>query len=228
MDNRDNYDFFYKIILAGDSFVGKTNLLKRNLKNEFDINSSKTVGVEFSTMRFDIKGHSIKAQIWDISGQETHKSIIAAIFEGAKGIIAVYDITEKRSLESIDKWVNEAKEYGGNKLSILCIGNKCDLENKRQITKEEGEEKARKIGALFFETSALTGENINKAFETMINEIYEKENKDSSQKEEKLVGYKLETKKEKSNQLLKMKIRKIFLVGLKKTKKMMKKKKMEK
>lgn len=121
MDNR--YDFLYKIVLVGDSFVGKTNLINRNLKNKFYINSSRTVGVEFGSKLFDIKGHSIKAQIWDISGEEIKR----AYFEGANGIFVVYDITEKSSFESIDKWVNEAKEYGGNELTILCIGNKCDV-----------------------------------------------------------------------------------------------------
>ena len=133
----NTYDFIYKIVLVGDSFVGKTNIMNRNVKNEFDINSSRTVGIEFGIKLFDIKGHSIKAQIWDTSGQPTFKSITSSYYKAAKAIIVVYDITEKSSFESIDKWVNEAKNYGGNELTILCIGNKCDLENKRKLLKKK-------------------------------------------------------------------------------------------
>ena len=170
----DNYEMMFKVVLVGDSFVGKTNILSKYLKNEFHEDSKATVGVEFGSKEFNIEGHSIKAQIWDTAGQERYKAITSAYYKGAKGAFVVYDITRKSSYESIDKWVNDLKATADKKLTIVIIGNKCDLEDQRQVTKELGQEKASKLEVAFLETSASSGENLEKAFEMMVNEIYKK------------------------------------------------------
>ena len=173
-DEEENYEMMFKVVLVGDSFVGKTNIMSKYLKNEFHEDSKATVGVEFGSKQFKIEGHTIKAQIWDTAGQERYKAITSAYYKGAKGAFVVYDITRKGSFESIEKWVNDLTSTADKKLTIVVIGNKCDLEDQRQITKEQGEEKANKLEVAFLETSAFSGENLDKAFEMMINEIYKK------------------------------------------------------
>ena len=170
----DNYEMMFKVVLVGDSFVGKTNIMSKYLKNEFHEDSKATVGVEFGSKQFNIEGHSIKAQIWDTAGQERYKAITSAYYKGAKGAFVVYDITRKGSFDSVDKWVSDLKAAADKKLTIVVIGNKCDLEDQRQISKEQGEEKAGKLEVAFLETSAYSGENLDKAFEMMMNEIYKK------------------------------------------------------
>ena len=174
MADEDNYEMMFKVVLVGDSFVGKTNIMNKYLKDEFHEDSKATVGVEFGSKQFTIEGHSIKAQIWDTAGQERYKAITSAYYKGAKGAFVVYDITRKSSFESIDKWVNDLTAAADKKITIVVIGNKSDLEDQRQIPKEKGEEKAAKLEVAFLETSAFSGENLDKAFELMINEIYKK------------------------------------------------------
>jgi small GTP-binding protein len=170
----DNYEMMFKVVLVGDSFVGKTNIMSKYLKNIFQADSKATVGVEFGSKQFNIEGHSINAQIWDTAGQERYKAITSAYYKGAKGAFVVYDITRKESFESIDKWVSDLKASADKKLTVVIIGNKSDLEDQRQVTKEQGQEKANQLEVAFMETSALSGDNLDKAFDMMINEVYKK------------------------------------------------------
>ena len=170
----ENYEMMFKVVLVGDSFVGKTNIMSKYLKNEFHDDSKATVGVEFGSKQFNIEGHTIKAQIWDTAGQERYKAITSAYYKGAKGAFIVYDITRKNSFESVEKWVSDVTAVADKKITIVLIGNKSDLEDQRQVTKEQGEEKSGKLEIAFLETSAFSGENLDKAFEMMINEVYKK------------------------------------------------------
>jgi len=170
----ENYEMMFKVVLVGDSFVGKTNIMSKYLKNEFHDDSKATVGVEFGSKQFNIEGHTIKAQIWDTAGQERYKAITSAYYKGAKGAFIVYDITRKNSFESVEKWVSDVTAVADKKITIVLIGNKSDLEDQRQVTKEQGEEKSSKLEIAFLETSAFSGENLDKAFEMMINEVYKK------------------------------------------------------
>ena len=174
MAEDENYEMMFKVVLVGDSFVGKTNIMSKYIKNEFHEDSKATVGVEFGSKQFTVEGHSIKAQIWDTAGQERYKAITSAYYKGAKGAFIVYDITRKQSFDSVEKWVNDVTAVADKKITIILIGNKCDLEDQRQITKEQGEEKANKLEIAFLETSALSGENLDKAFDKMMNEVYKK------------------------------------------------------
>ena len=174
MAEEENYEMMFKVVLVGDSFVGKTNIMSKYIKNEFHEDSKATVGVEFGSKQFTVEGHSIKAQIWDTAGQERYKAITSAYYKGAKGAFIVYDITRKQSFESVEKWVNDVTAVADKKITIILIGNKSDLEDQRQVTKEQGEEKANKLELAFLETSALSGENLDKAFDMMMNEVYKK------------------------------------------------------
>ena len=170
----DNYEVMFKVVLVGDSSVGKTNIMSKYLKNEFHEDSKATVGVEFGSKQFTVEGHQVKAQIWDTAGQERYKAITSAYYKGAKGAFVVYDITRKQSFDSVDRWVNDIKAAADKNLTIIIIGNKCDLEDQRQVNKEQGEEKAKSYEVAFMETSALSGENLDKAFDKMINEVFKK------------------------------------------------------
>ena len=140
--SEEDYDMIFKVVLIGDSGVGKTNLLSRYLKNEFSFDSKTTVGVEFGAKKLEIDGVKIKAQIWDTAGQERFRSITNAYYKGAKGALLVYDVTRRETFENINKWVPELKQTGDKDVTIILVGNKTDLENERQVSTEEGNKKA--------------------------------------------------------------------------------------
>jgi len=180
----DDYDYLFKLIIIGDSYVGKTNIMSQDIKKEFNENSKSTIGVEFGNKIIKIDDKIIKAQIWDTAGQERYKSITSAYYKGAKGAFIVYDITSKTTFNSVDKWIQDLNLYGDKNLTLLLIGNKSDLEEKRQIKKEDGEEKAKSFGLGFIETSACTGENIDKAFDILLKEVCNKYHVEISNNEE--------------------------------------------
>ena len=179
----EEYEMMVKIVLIGDSTVGKTNIMSKYLKGQFMESSKATIGVEFHSKIFNHEGHKINAQMWDTAGQEKYKSISASYFKGSKGAFIVYDITKKDTFDSIEKWLNEHKLNGDPGIVTFIIGNKNDLEEFRQVSKEEGEEKAKSFQCGFLETSALSGDNIDLAFELMIGQIYDKYSKSSNNEE---------------------------------------------
>ena len=200
MADEENYDVLFKIVLIGDSFVGKTNIMSKYLMNEFHEDSKATVGVEFGAKKFDIEGKSVKAQIWDTAGQERYKSITTTYYKGAKGALIVYDITRKETFDSVDRWISEVLNSGDKNMTMLLIGNKCDLDNQRQVTKEQGEEKAKAFKVAFLETSASSGENLDVAFEMIMKEVYSKcknELDEEDRMEEMQIGKEIDLTKEK-------------------------------
>ena len=170
---KESYEFLFKLILIGDSSVGKSNILLQYLKGRFDANSKATVGVEFGTKNIEINNKKIKIQIWDTAGQERYRSITSAYYRGAKGAFIVYDITRKETFDNIDKWVADLKNNGDDNISIVLIGNKSDLDERREVSKEEGVQKSEEFKTAFMETSALNGDNIDKAFDELIEQIYQ-------------------------------------------------------
>ena len=161
--NDDNYDLILKLVIIGDSGVGKTNILSRYNNNEFSLITQPTVGVEFGNKIIKKENKSIKLQIWDTAGQERYKAITNAFYKGSKGAFVVYDITRKESFINIDKWIGELKTNGSDDILIVLVGNKTDLEDKREVLTEEVEKKAKQYGIAFCETSALNGQNIEHA-----------------------------------------------------------------
>jgi len=140
--SEEDVDMVFKVVLVGDSGVGKSNILSRYLTDEFTIDSKSTVGVEFGAKKLKVNNLTVKAQIWDTAGQERYKSITNAYYKGAKGALLVYDITNKESFTNTTRWISELKLNGDKDVTIILIGNKCDLEDKRQVTKDEGNNQA--------------------------------------------------------------------------------------
>ena len=183
MADEEDYEMMAKVILIGDSSVGKTNIMSKYLKDQFMEFSKSTIGVEFSSKTFNVQGHKIKAQIWDTAGQEKYRSMTSTYYKGSKGAFVIYDITRKETFESVDKWINDLKLNGDPNIIVFIIGNKNDLEESREVTKDEGEEKGLSFQCGFLETSALSGDNIDEAFDLMITEIFGRYKKDIKDEE---------------------------------------------
>jgi Ras-related protein Rab-11A len=165
-------NFKFKLIIVGDSGVGKTNLINRFAANQFNINSKSTIGVEFVYKTLKINNDIIKVEIWDTAGQERYKAITSAYYKGAKGAIIVYDITSEESFNNIEMWIQEVRAKALNNLQIMIIGNKSDLSKYRKVSLDKGVEKAKILDVHFFEASALDQTNVNEAFKCLIKEMY--------------------------------------------------------
>ena len=192
----NSYDMIFKIVLIGDTSVGKTNMLSRYISNEYNPNSQSTIGVELSTKNYIFDNNEVKVQIWDTAGQEKYRSITSSYYKGAQGCLLVYDITRKETFDNIDKWFSELKNSSNSDITAILIGNKCDLSNERKVTTEEAQKKAKLLNMAFMETSALDGSNIDKAFSELVNNVYQK-NKQNFNNEIKVI---LEDKGEEINQ----------------------------
>lgn len=166
------FDYLFKIVLIGDSAVGKTNLLSQLIHKKYLSDSRATIGVEFGTMTFNIDNKIIKAQIWDTAGQERYQAITDAYYRGSSGSILVYDVTQPNTLKkALETWLVQLKNHTEN-IPIMLIGNKTDLQ--RQVSTENGKEEAFRNSIMYFETSAKTGENVYEAFHELITVIYNK------------------------------------------------------
>lgn len=168
----ENYQMTVKIVLIGDSGVGKTNIMSKFLRNEFNEKSKATIGVEFGSKTFTLGENKVQAQIWDTAGQEKYRAIANAYYRGAKGAIVVYDLTRKATFNSTDKWISDLKASGDKRMQFILVGNKCDLEENREVLREQGEEKAKAFKCAFMETSASSGHNIENAFQSLMDVIY--------------------------------------------------------
>ena len=188
------YEMAFKILLLGDSGVGKSSLLLRYTKNQFMTDMRSTIGVEFGVKFIKVDNLQLKVQIWDTAGMERYRSLTSAYYKGAKGVIIVYDICRKKSFENIDKWIDDFKSKADEDAVILLIGNKSDLKDKREVNTDEAALKSEKNKLAFLETSAKNNDNVHKAFLTLFNEIikiYKEKNSDmiSDIEESKKKGY---------------------------------------
>lgn len=172
MEEGEGEEYLFKIVVIGDSAVGKSNLLSRFARDEFDLHSKATIGVEFQTQVVDIDGKEVKAQVWDTAGQERFRAVTSAYYRGAVGALIVYDISRKTTFESIKRWLDELNTHCDTTVATMLVGNKCDLENIRDVSVDEGKSLAEEEGLFFIETSALDSTNVKTAFETVIREIY--------------------------------------------------------
>ena len=173
-DDGENYEHLYKIIIIGDSGVGKSNILGRYLHNEFKQDTKSTVGVEFGSKKVKVGQNNIKLQIWDTAGQERYRSITSAYYKGSKGCFIVYDITSTQSFDNVEKWYEEIMKSADKGISLILVGNKSDLENERKVTIEMGQNKAKNLNCPFYETSALANTQIDTVFQTISEDIFNK------------------------------------------------------
>lgn len=134
MTKDDEYDYLFKVVLIGDSGVGKSNLLSRFTRNEFNLESKSTIGVEFATRSIQVDGKTIKAQIWDTAGQERYRAITSAYYRGAVGALLVYDIAKHLTYENVERWLKELRDHADNNIVIMLVGNKSDLRHQHQLT----------------------------------------------------------------------------------------------
>ena len=179
-------EFLYKILILGDSSVGKTCFLTRYADNTFQEVHMSTIGIDYKLKNVKMEdGKIVKLQIWDTAGQDRFRSITKNYYKGANGIVVIFSVTDKRTFGNVKSWIHQIKAEVDEKVTIILVGNKIDDEENREVTKEEGEEAARNFGLDFFECSAKTGENINSTFNELVLKMVEIHEKFGG-KEEKL------------------------------------------
>jgi len=172
MTEGSNFDFLFKVVLIGDSGVGKSNLLSRFTRNEFNLDSKSTIGVEFATRTLSIDEKTIKAQIWDTAGQERYRAITSAYYRGAVGALLVYDIAKHSTYASVPRWLKELRDHADANIIIMLVGNKSDLKHLRAVPTDEAKAFAAENDLSFVETSALDASNVESAFQTILADIY--------------------------------------------------------
>lgn len=159
-----------KLLLIGDSSVGKSSLLLRFAEDSFSTTFISTIGVDFKTRTVELDGEQVKLSIWDTAGQERFRTITAAYYRGANGIVLVYDITSETSFNSIRGWIRNIEEHASDNVCKILVGNKCDMEDKRVITTAQGQALAKEFNIKFFEASAKADINVEDAFQSIARE----------------------------------------------------------
>lgn len=165
------YDYLFKLLLIGDSGVGKSCFLLRFADDTYTESYISTIGVDFKIRTIEQDQKTVKMQIWDTAGQERFRTITSSYYRGAHGIIIVYDVTDRDSFNDVKNWMQEIEKYAMENVNKLLVGNKCDLSNKKVVTYDEGKELADSYGIRFVETSAKNAHNVDQAFHLMAGEI---------------------------------------------------------
>ncbi len=170
----DKYDYQVKILMIGESGVGKTCVIQRFTRNEFTLNHLATIAIDFRVKSIDIGGKKLKMQIWDTAGQERFNTLTTSFLKGADGIILCYAINDDKSFENVSKWMLQIKNYAPKDVKIVLIGNKMDLEGERRVAREEGQRVATNYNIPFFECSAKSSVNISELFSKIGEDVVEK------------------------------------------------------
>ncbi|PON96106.1 Small GTP-binding domain containing protein [Trema orientale] len=165
------YDYLFKLLLIGDSGVGKSCLLLRFADDSYVETYISTIGVDFKIRTVEQDEKTIKLQIWDTAGQERFRTIASSYYRGAHGIIIVYDVTDEDSFKNVKGWLQEIDKYTNGNVNKLLVGNKCDLTDKKVVAYETAKAFADEVGIPFLETSAKNATNVEQAFLTMVAEI---------------------------------------------------------
>jgi small GTP-binding protein len=175
MTDLEDHDFLYKVVVIGDSGVGKSNLIERYTKDTFKEETKTTIGVEFGHKTIKVDDKVIKAQIWDTAGQERFKALTRGYYRGALGALLVYSITNRVSFHNCETWLEELKAHADPGIIIMLVGNKCDLSNLREVPETEAKTWAQKNKLSFIETSAKEDVGVGQAFERLLIEIYKQQ-----------------------------------------------------
>ncbi|XP_033110084.1 ras-related protein Rab-10-like isoform X2 [Anneissia japonica] len=168
------HDFYFKLIMVGEQDTGKSCLVRQFIDDIFLFNTCPTIGIDFKIKTVELNGKKIKLQIWDTAGQERFHTITTSYYRGAMGIMLVYDITQEKTFDNIAKWLRNIQEHANEDVEKMLLGNKCDMDDKRMVSKERGESIARENGIKFMETSAKTNINVETAFMTLAEDILKK------------------------------------------------------
>lgn len=207
MSEDKGYDLIVKLVLLGETSVGKTNLLIRYTQDFFKKDAKATIGMDFISEEVVLNGRNVKAQFWDTAGQEKYKTIARSYYKIADGVLLVYDVTRRETFLKIKNWLEDIKENCSNEVPIMLIGNKIDLTEERTVSEEEGREVSQENNLFFYETSAKTNDDkcVQKAFEILmkqsVDNIYEEIKKEEEigyediRKNTKNIKYKAEPKK---------------------------------
>jgi len=192
MDHNDNDNqnklIDIRIITIGDSHVGKSCLLLKYIDNKFSNLYVSTIGFDLKHKQITLKdGNKAKLTLYDTAGQERFRSLARNYIRKANGILLIYDISDKSTFININKWMENIEDEIDTKLPIILVGNKSDLNDKRKVTTEEGENKAKEYGFPFFETSCKTGDNVNNVFIELAELVYEKFGKKPSKNSNKKI-----------------------------------------
>ncbi|RMZ81997.1 hypothetical protein DV737_g2316, partial [Chaetothyriales sp. CBS 132003] len=171
MAGQRNYDFLIKLLLIGDSGVGKSCCLLRFSEDSFTPSFITTIGIDFKIRTIDLDGKRVKLQIWDTAGQERFRTITTAYYRGAMGILLCYDVTDEKSFNNIRTWFSNVEQHASEGVNKILVGNKCDWEEKRQVSTEQGQALADELGIPFLEVSAKANINIEKVFYSLASDI---------------------------------------------------------
>lgn len=164
------YDLLIKLLLIGDSGVGKSCLLLRFCEDQFTPSFITTIGIDFKIRTIDIGNQRVKLQVWDTAGQERFRTITTAYYRGAMGILLVYDVTDEKSFNNIENWYQNVQSYANEGVELILVGNKCDLDEKRVVSTEQGQALADKFGIPFLEASSKTNINVEECFYSVATE----------------------------------------------------------
>ena len=166
-----DYDYLCKVLLIGNSSVGKSALMERYVDNTFTPHFVSTIGVDYKVKRIKINDKNVKITIWDTAGQERFRTITSVYYNGSHGIIIVFDLTDRSSFKNLNDWLHEIDRYARDKVKLLLIGNKSDLIDKRKVSFEEASKYAEQMGFEYIETSAKNNTNIDNVFISMSQNI---------------------------------------------------------
>ena len=180
MNSDKEYEYLIKILIVGDSTVGKTNFIKKYVENKFNESYFASTGIDLITTSIKIEGKSFKIQIWDTAGQEKYRAMTKNLYLKSQGIIILFDITNETSFINLKNWMSQIKESRGEDIPILLVGNKIDLEDNRVINKERAMEYANNENIEYIEVSSKTGENINKALTSLLQKILKRADSNSN------------------------------------------------
>lgn len=154
----------FKLVFLGEQSVGKTSLITRFMYDSFDNTYQATIGIDFLSKTMYLEDRTIRLQLWDTAGQERFRSLIPSYIRDSSAAIVVYDITNANSFQQTSKWIDDVRTERGTDVIIMLVGNKTDLSDKRQVSTEEGERKAKELNVMFIETSAKAGYNVKQLF----------------------------------------------------------------
>ena len=196
-----DYDKTCQFLLLGDMAVGKTCLINRYTNGVFKEEYTSTVGIDFYTKPEEINNKTVQVKIWDTVGQERFRALTPSFLRNAEGVVIVFDVTSQESFDNVKGWINSVKSnIGENVIPIIIVGNKIDMENMREISKEDGNKIASENGYKYFETSAKTGKGVDEAFKEIVNQILDIQDKNDDEKVDERPSVKIHKDNNKDNQ----------------------------